>query len=819
LASSRTRRPLPVIGHGSNYPSPVKEREIQPEEMTVLRFLGVVSSESEDVAGGASVYVRPLFRWDGKWLPVHLHTEEALPRWRDAPEDVRAGTLWAFGIVRERTADVSAPSPGLEAEVALNDSQDGAARVEQDDERSENASEAAPEAMSLFVRTHGEEPVFVYEVVRQDDAPMPVRHGRNQTLADMHMLLDDIEAVRKRYLIDGTEAAPLGPVLAEIKGKCVVGPLTLRRDEYGKWRATPQIVAVRSPFPPQSFHTLDMEGGKRKVRLATEALPDLVSEVDFRSDQEAIEGVLDELLNAVPSLAHNDVVQEALHRLIVQAPSLRLASTQPAEAYQRRRLEMALERIQDDDELKKRWRSAILDAPEVKSIVEVARREAAESAIQEAGDALQELQKQLDEQRALLSTAELELREREKRLAELKLQTLQAGTELMEVTDARIASIASKVVMEVADRIVTKLPAPQIMVADIPHLPDDEVACPQREPIVPEIVQQVPKNALSSSVLTAWKNAQGEEEASSCAEALTRLQRRLGSTGFPDKLAVPLLAAWLADLIPVIIGVDSLRLLRCAAQCFAANRFLIAPVTADITSAADLFGRVQATHRTYAPAASGIADILLAVAQGDLSDRFGIVAFAGVNLTDTIGVFLPLIEAYRNAWRGGYEAAMPIVHPATFDVNDPYEPLCRAVWPVNLLPAFTLAEGASPLPPPPAFWQTAVLITAPPAEDKAPSKQYFDIRSATWEAGRQAARSHTPTANSNSNDNALDRRFVGALLACGVEKAEAHRLTFLSRRLPILLSSGREALEDDIPQGTDKDAISQIRNTLLYGGA
>jgi hypothetical protein len=744
------------------------------------RFLGIVTPRRSDCV---NAHVRPLFRWDGKWIAISSWADKFLPQWRDAPSGAYAGSLWAFSLDREDTDEVSAESP-LPTE-----------------ETSDNKREREPfeEGTELFLRVDGDEPVFAYEVIKQESDPsLAFNRSKNEP-----SLLDEIEAVRTRYVIDGTDAAPLGPVLADIKEKCVVGPLTLSRHEDGRWRAMPQIVSVRAPFPPQSFHTLDMEGGKRKIRLASEELPIIVSEADFRSDDAVLEDAISEAASS-----ENDGETEA--RLLARdslasllsflAERRRTQASQPAEEYRIKRLEFALRRVDIERTRSERWRDAVLETPEAHAIMEQARREAVKSALKELDETLKETQEHLDAQRRALDSLNVDITSRQERLKELDASIQSAHGKLTEATDARIMAIAAKLSDEMTEHIAAQF-----------------VSLGERN-AASETNAERSRTRLTltpAPILTQWKSAVARDDIPTLTEACERLRRKFASAASSSRLAELLLAAWISDLIPVIVSPDSLSIVRCAASCLTAKRLVVVP-TANATTLPDLFGRIDCAASRYVPSPAGLADILLAMTHGEFEDKLGIAAFADVNLTETAAVFRPLAEAYRVAWEEPSDAWFPLLHPIAVEETDPYLPLARAAWPPTLLPAFTWADGASPLPPPPAFWQMTALIVAHLTEEQPRSKQVYEIRAAAWEQGRQEVHRRKPLSASRSLASG-DRRLMGALLSLGVPEEEACRLTFLTRRLPALLSEGREPSEAEMPPETPQDAVDAVRHALLYG--
>lgn len=168
-------------------------------------------------------------------------------------------------------------------------------------------------------------------------------------------------------------------------------------------------------------------------------------------------------------------------------------------------------------------------------------------------------------------------------------------------------------------------------------------------------------------------------------------------------------AAFVAGVVPVVMGNHGYDLLRAYASAVAGGRLLWIPVGSSTMESHDLLGRFDGASGRILPSPSGLLDVVRDARQ---SERLHVVVLEGFNRAPTEGYLLPILEAAQAGRSGDVVRTIPIASPGLLASDDPYRELGRLAWPPNVLVACIPSDGSITLPVPPSVWRFLSLLDA-----------------------------------------------------------------------------------------------------------
>jgi hypothetical protein len=168
-------------------------------------------------------------------------------------------------------------------------------------------------------------------------------------------------------------------------------------------------------------------------------------------------------------------------------------------------------------------------------------------------------------------------------------------------------------------------------------------------------------------------------------------------------------AAFVAGVVPVVVGNHGYDLLRAYASAVAGGRLLWIPVGSSTMEPHDLLGRFDGASGRILPSPSGLLDVMRDTGQ---SERLHLVVLEGFNRAPTEGYLLPILEAAQAGRSGDMGRTIPIASSGLLASDDPYREMGRLAWPPNVLVACIASDGSITLPVPPSVWRFLALLDA-----------------------------------------------------------------------------------------------------------
>ncbi len=185
------------------------------------------------------------------------------------------------------------------------------------------------------------------------------------------------------------------------------------------------------------------------------------------------------------------------------------------------------------------------------------------------------------------------------------------------------------------------------------------------------------------------------------------LRNAFRERGVPLRAAAVLHNAFLSGAMPVLAGSNAFEALSAYASCISSDRLLWLPISPTMLEPSDLLGKVDPTTRHFVPQPGGLIDLLLYA--HTTSDLY-LVVLDGINRAAVDAYLSPILSCYKDAWNSNYVRMLPLLNQYSIDSEDPYVSAAHLIWPPNVLIAGILTEGVTTVPPPPAFWSSAVLL-------------------------------------------------------------------------------------------------------------
>ena len=152
-------------------------------------------------------------------------------------------------------------------------------------------------------------------------------------------------------------------------------------------------------------------------------------------------------------------------------------------------------------------------------------------------------------------------------------------------------------------------------------------------------------------------------------------------------------AAFLAGLIPSLVGDAAIPTLMAVAQVIAHGRMAIVPVSLTALTTLDLFGVIDTHRRAFVPA-NVLADCILE-AQAH-PEELVIVILDGIDRVPGMSTYVPLMRQYiedrQHEFCTQYKTSVHLFHPRAVTENDPYLKLSWFTWPSNVLIATLLDD-------------------------------------------------------------------------------------------------------------------------------
>lgn len=736
---------------------------LTPEEIRRRRWVGVVVARQESDPAN-SVYVSQFLAYDGQKRenitpPDH---REFLPLWQAPPPAAQEGTFWEFVV-----APVLLPTPELSEFDATG-----------------NAEEAKPIYRYPIVTTDAEAPrrvLIVEDALTEQPAaptrPRPIMRSLNAAAPNGPTLEENIEEARHRWTESPRARACPGELLLRFGDKGCVGPLPLIKGDDDRWRVPPGCYPLRAALPADSVFIVQIGSGTYRLLSSENPLPAVISLLDFRPDAALLSEFTDRKETADASLNTSDALHE------------------PYLAFRQKKI---AGRLASEKALRHQLRESFAVDPKFLQERDAAIAEAVEKAVADSQDRLRAAETTAQEMEAMLVY-------KRERLAEIESRLASADAQESALTAERIAEISAQIAGQtaatVAGQIIEKTLALQreavnSLTAEISAV----LTKLTPTPAVPEI------RPTSAFIARLRERNDGLEIVTTANETAYELSRQLQWTGSGDeKTAKLLVATWLSGLTPLLIGPEALRLLRVADESVCGGGKLspllcatLNPVMGDVS---EIFGRVGPNGR-YRPHPAGFADLLAAPRPERIVLR--IAALADANLCDIPAVLSPLLEAWADAPENDEDPILPpLLHPAAVPADDPYLPLAQSRWPRSVLPALIWRDNPAALPPPPAFWDSLVLIYARPMPHSGPQHRpaFRALAPDNWRTMRQGVLS---AATKEEFDHPTSQSLYAALRQCGTDAADALQMTRLYHLLPQRLAAGSDL--PDLPQEDENAA-------------
>ncbi len=175
-------------------------------------------------------------------------------------------------------------------------------------------------------------------------------------------------------------------------------------------------------------------------------------------------------------------------------------------------------------------------------------------------------------------------------------------------------------------------------------------------------------------------------------------------------------AAFVAGVVPVVVGDRAYSLLRAYAAAMAGGRLLWIPVGSSTMEPYDLLGRFNGMSGRILPSPSGVLDV---VRDARKSERLHLIVLEGFNRAPAEGYLSPILEVAQAGRSGDSARTIPIASSGLLASDDPYYELGRLAWPPNVLIACIPSDGSVTLPVPPSVWRFIALLDADD-RDRAP---------------------------------------------------------------------------------------------------
>ncbi len=764
-------------GSGDVAPSDIALADlVKPELLAVVMPNAGQSSPTDSRNGHRVRTVRVLaYLHAAKWEPL---ATGVFFEWRDAPPEARPDSLWILHV-----------SP-----VPEGSGEDGTG--------TDDAVVGNPIAVprSLSVRNSHPAPVGILQVMRRSGGTKPsAASGKLKAspfpplIAGTAANLSDedysvIDVCRRELVEQGLETPPFGEILIQIEERCVIGPVELRECPDGRWRASAGEYDVRS-HRTFGTHTRSVKIGTQSVTIYSRAspLPSITGRVDFGEDDAVFAEAIRLIAGGEPE--RDDATStRRMFDLFNEGDRLRgTLGKKPLDGYRMWRFKMALDTLREDVRQQEAFRAAILTSVAAKEVIAEAKSEA----VRHAEVDLQEARKQLGREQESVRCAEernsilkKQIAESERCLLTLEQETRHARETLSEAAAERTAAIASRVAATMVERVGASLVERVMALIPVPVLTPLKMDSP-------DVIRR------SCPVTVPWK-ASNVPASRSVLDSLATLKAGLKNAGFDASVASPLLASWLAGLIPVIVSRDEEAAFARAIRMSLTGGRSVSVHAGAVSSFGELFGRVIPAERSYVPHHDMLADAVLTLGGGEDSG-FAVATFAGAAMSEANALFAPLMAAWNDP-----AERLPLVHPSALDRDNTYYPLCTSTWPDRLLPVIWFAESAFPIPASPSFWRGASLIRPRRGGSAHPGDTLPPLPPGEWTRLRAGA----ATAGSGT-DTAKVTRLRTALRSLGVSDVESDRHVFLCHSLPLALAAGGP--EPTRPPDVTDDDVASVK--------
>jgi phage-related protein len=263
------------------------------------------------------------------------------------------------------------------------------------------------------------------------------------------------------------------------------------------------------------------------------------------------------------------------------------------------------------------------------------------------------------------------------------------------------------------DRVKTLVASPGALLADLAILrlvaPGFDGARPAGttgEPVSAPVPTPAPAPRARPVGIAQPRGEATIEDPDALRQALRLAARR---RGIPARALRAIHGTILGGGVPVVAGADATAAVAAYADAVTAGAVLWVPVAPSMLEPADLLGRPDGRGR-FAPHSAGLVDLLLDAYAAGPDGPLRLVVLDGVNRAPVDAYLAPVLEAMRSALVEEHPRRLPLCHPASLDVDDPYAAVPHLPWPSTVLLAGTWAHGPATLPPSAAFWETAALV-------------------------------------------------------------------------------------------------------------
>jgi len=558
---------------------------------------------------------------------------------------------------------------------------------------------------------------------------------------------DDPAALRSMITGDGVLLSPsplARRVLLWLSSGVCVGPVLLRGGALpGSWafdRPDGHQDAARVPIYRPSdtdINRVSIDGVRWFVSPRLEYGPSAGIE-NWLSDAQVARSILARLRKMDPKLTKAiEVTDKVFRQYLELVESGRMGAADPAlERARADRLQSFRDAIQRDTALLTEATQALLAREEVRIEHEVqakiaeevrARETEIDIALASTTEHLVQLRKDLDAKRA--------------ESAELDAALLAKQREL----DAKVASFEQ----EVTSRLEVIARRPETVFADT------AIISAALAPILGRSVAG--RGTMHFLRHDRVSPGLGSGEATPELFDMVAVRRALAALASAGELSIHTMlglhAAFVAGVVPVIVGNHGYDLLHAYASGVAAGRLLWIPVGSSTMEPHDLLGRFDGASGRILPSPSGLLEV---VRDARESGRLRIVVLEGFNRAPTEGYLSPILEVAQAGRSGDVARTIPIASSELLASDDPYREMGRLAWPPNVLIACIPSDGSVTLPIPPSVWRFLGLLDAddrervpmPAAPQGAAPPEIMEIAPALWKESVASAQSDI-TRNTN----------------------------------------------------------------------